>query len=256
MRKIGSAIFWILASFSLPIAIVVMSDRVATSTNALRIDLERQSRQTATTTSGQFTCQTIIADPNPPLNVRSSPVVAPDNKLATLPNGTPLSVVDENQGWLRITSPIQGWVYKELTVTSCVNPADPLAAQPQTATEVATMDEGAKLLAIATEQYQSGNLTGALSLLKTISPQSAAHLPAQLFLRQWELDWNEAESDYYTAQKALREQRWQAVLDQVNGYPDIRYWREKLAPVVQQAMQQHAATPTRTVSSQSSQTTK
>lgn len=61
-------------------------------------------------------CQTIIADPNPPMNVRSSPVVAADNVVGRLPNGVLLSVTDENQGWLKIRSPLQGWVYQELTV--------------------------------------------------------------------------------------------------------------------------------------------
>lgn len=234
MEKFGQAMFWILASFSLPLAIAVFTDRLATSSNAMRLGMVAGS-----TNQTQLNCQTIIADPNPPLNVRSSPVVAPDNKLASLPNGTPLSIVDEQQGWLRISSPLQGWVYKELTVTTCTNPSV-TAATPAPRIQ-GQKDEGPQLLAIATEQYQSGNLKGAIALLKTISPQSASHTAAQLFVRQWQQDWSQAESDYYTAQKALRDRRWQDVLKQVNGYPDIRYWREKLAPIVQQALKEQQA---------------
>lgn len=236
MEKIGQAMLWILASFSLPIAIAVFTDRLAASSNTLRLDLLAHSQNQT-----QLSCQTIIADPNPPLNVRSSPVVASDNKVASLPNGTTLAVVDEQEGWLRINSPLQGWVYKELTVTSCMNPTETLNPSPIQNFGMRT-DEGPKLLAIATEQYQSGNLNGAIALLKTISPQSLSYTAAQLFIRQWQQDWRRAESAYYSAQKASRDQRWQDVLQQVNSYPDIRFWRAKLAPIVQQAIKRQQAT--------------
>lgn len=234
MEKFGQVMLWILASFSLPLAIAVFTDRLATSSNAMRLGIMASS-----TDQTQLSCQTIIADPNPPLNVRSSPIVAPDNKLASLPNGTPLSIVDEQQGWLRISSPLQGWVYKELTVTTCTNPS--IASTVPTPRVQGQKDEGPQLLAIATEQYQSGNVGGAIALLKTVTPQSASHTAAQLLTRQWQQDWSQAEADYYTAQKALRDRRWQDVLRQVNGYPDIRYWREKLAPIVQQALKEQQA---------------
>ncbi len=238
MRQLGQVVLWLLASFTLPIAIAVMTDQLVVATRALRFSLEH-SPGTLATHPQDFTCQTIVADPNPPLNVRSSPIVAPDNKLATLPNGTAILVVDEQDGWLRINTPLQGWVYKELTVTSCMRPTDVLTSQAQ-ATPTGPQDEGAQLLAIATEQYQSGNLNGAVTLIKTIPAVSASHLPAQLLLRQWQQDWQEAEANFYAAQKAFREKRWQDVLHQVQGYPDIRYWRERLAPLVQQAMKQQA----------------
>ncbi len=41
----------------------------------------------------------IIADPNPPLNVRSSPRVASNNIVGQLQNGTRVSVVGEQNGW-------------------------------------------------------------------------------------------------------------------------------------------------------------
>ena len=64
-------------------------------------------------------CHTIATDPNPPLNVRSSPVVAADNIVGNLKNGAELAVINENQGWLQLSAPIQGWVYEPLTVTTC-----------------------------------------------------------------------------------------------------------------------------------------
>lgn len=64
-------------------------------------------------------CQTIATDANPPLNVRSSPVVAPDNIVGNLKNGAELAVINENQGWLQVSAPIRGWIYEPFTVTTC-----------------------------------------------------------------------------------------------------------------------------------------
>ena len=76
-------------------------------------------------------CQTLVTDPNPPLNIRSSPVAAKDNVVGNLANGTLVTVINENQGWLQISQPKRGWIYENLTVTTCntdrkktsVNPA-------------------------------------------------------------------------------------------------------------------------------------
>jgi len=171
-------------------------------------------------------CKTIATDPNPPLNVRSSPVVAPDNIVGTLRNGTRLTVVDENEGWLSISSPIQGWVYKELTVTSCA---------------IATADgnnasEEANTLAEATEQYQAGRLDAAIALAKTLPPDSPDYASAQHAIAQWQQDWVTAETKFLTAQSALRDGNWQAVLHSVNGFPENRFWRAKLTPLVKEAI--------------------
>lgn len=59
--------------------------------------------------------QTRVNDDNPPLNVREGPgtTFAIAHKLD---NGTPLTVAENNgSGWLRITSPVSGWVAERLT---------------------------------------------------------------------------------------------------------------------------------------------
>lgn len=63
-------------------------------------------------------CRVTVNDPNPPLNVRSSPEVAPDNIVATVDNGTPLSVLGTQGRWLKIQSP-DGWVSQNLTQQVC-----------------------------------------------------------------------------------------------------------------------------------------
>lgn len=61
----------------------------------------------------------VVADPEPPLNVRSSPEVKEGNIVGQLNNNTFVSVADEQRGWLRITSPVAGWVAKNRTESSC-----------------------------------------------------------------------------------------------------------------------------------------
>ena len=61
----------------------------------------------------------IVNDPNPPLNVRSSPRVAANNIVGQLQNGSRVSVVNERNGWLQINRPMRGWVAKNRTEISC-----------------------------------------------------------------------------------------------------------------------------------------
>lgn len=178
-------------------------------------------------------CNTIATDPSPPLNVRSSPVVAPDNVVGTVRNGTRLAVIDHNEGWLRINQPLEGWVYQDLTVTSCV----PTSTQGNASTPT-VQDNGMSLLAEATEHYQAGDLNAAIALAQTIPASSAASQAAKGAINQWQRDWKTAETTFADMQTAMAERRWQDVLLKVQSFPDNRFWRAKLAPIVKIAIQQ------------------
>lgn len=60
----------------------------------------------------------IVQDPNPPLNVRSSPDTSAQNVVGKLENGTFVSIVDEQGGWFQISEP-KGWIAKDRTENSC-----------------------------------------------------------------------------------------------------------------------------------------
>jgi serine/threonine-protein kinase len=180
-------------------------------------------------------CNTIATDPSPPLNVRSSPVVAPDNVVGTVRNGTRLSVVDHNEGWLRINQPFEGWVYQELTVTSCI----PVASQVDAKTLI--VDNGISVLAEATERYQTGDLNAAIALTQTIPASSAAYQSAKGAVNQWQRDWKTAETTFAEMQTALAERRWQDVFIKVQTFPDNRFWRAKLTPIVKTAIQRQTS---------------
>lgn len=189
-------------------------------------------RHSPQATTAALVCQTIATDPNPPLNVRSSPVVASDNVIGKLKNGTLLTVIDQNQGWLRISTPTAGWVYQEYTVTSCVLPTE-----VQQLGGTATRDQGSHILATATEHYQSGNLTAAIALAKMVTLESPDYQKSQLKIGEWQREWQRAESQFYKAQTALRDGRWQDVLNTVQNFPNNRFWKAKLTPIVRQAIQ-------------------
>lgn len=177
-------------------------------------------------------CNTIATDPSPPLNVRSSPVVAPDNVVGTVRNGTYLSVVDRNEGWLRINQPLDGWVYQDLTVTSCVS-----ATAQANASIPPANDRGMSVLAQATERYQAGDIKAAIALTQTIPASSAAYQPAKGAVNQWQRDWKTAEATFAEMQTAMAQSRWQDVLLKVQRVPDNRFWRTKLTPIVKIAIQ-------------------
>jgi uncharacterized protein YgiM (DUF1202 family) len=61
----------------------------------------------------------VVNDPNPPLNVRSNPQVNGSKIVGKLQNNTFVSVAQEQNGWLRITEPIPGWIAKNRTESSC-----------------------------------------------------------------------------------------------------------------------------------------
>jgi serine/threonine-protein kinase len=77
------------------------------------------SANSNTDTSSPQNCSTVVSDPESPLNVRSAPDTTQDNVIDALADGTPISVVKEQGGWLEINSPVQGWVAKNRTKINC-----------------------------------------------------------------------------------------------------------------------------------------
>lgn len=60
-----------------------------------------------------------VDDPEPPLNVRSSPTTTAPNVVGQVPNGTYLTVTQDQDGWLQVTDPVAGWVAKSRTQSGC-----------------------------------------------------------------------------------------------------------------------------------------
>ena len=69
--------------------------------------------------SGCRIVQAVVNDPNPPLNVRSHPRVADSKIVGKLKNNSFVTIAQEENGWLRITDPVAGWIAKNRTESSC-----------------------------------------------------------------------------------------------------------------------------------------
>ena len=66
-----------------------------------------------------------VNDPEPPLNIRSSPEIRPDNVIATIPNGRIGAIVAEHNGWFKIAwsdanhRQQEGWIAANRTEYAC-----------------------------------------------------------------------------------------------------------------------------------------
>lgn len=188
-------------------------------------------------------CRIEVFDEKPPLNVREAPIERPGNIVDSLDNGEVLTVVAEQDGWLRISAPTVGWVYEKLTRKTCDSdpPAATLVRKRINDPVLATLPDepGTRLYREAISQYQSGNLPGAIALMRSISADSAAYRHAQTALKTMPQAWNQAKAKYETARAAEKQNRWGEILVIATDYPDIRHWRERLAPIVKKATRMH-----------------
>lgn len=87
----------------------------------------------------------------------------------------------------------------------------------------------------ATEEYQGGDLDGAIALAKSIPSNSNIYPEAQASIDEWQKQWDDAAKQYDTAQKAFKEGRWSDVLRAASQVPDILHWQSKTDKLVQQA---------------------
>jgi hypothetical protein len=77
----------------------------------------------------------LVNDPNPPLNVRSAPTTEGENVVGQLKNNTLVTVAADQDGWLRIKSPLKGWISKSQTTHSCNQKAERLSLSADASTQ-------------------------------------------------------------------------------------------------------------------------
>lgn len=82
----------------------------------------RPSNASSSETHTVEVCETrmaIVADPEPPLNVRSTPSIQTGQVVGQLQNGTMVMIEAEQNGWYKISSPQTGWIAKQRTENRC-----------------------------------------------------------------------------------------------------------------------------------------
>jgi serine/threonine protein kinase len=87
----------------------------------------------------------------------------------------------------------------------------------------------------ATEEYQAGNLEGAIALARSIPSNSNVYPEAQATIGEWQEEWAVAAQKYQAVEKAFNENRWADVLRTAPQIPDILYWQSKSDKLVKQA---------------------
>ncbi len=99
---------------------IILCTTVQTQAQILQRRLTIQDMQTISAIAfRRAECVTVIVDPNPPTNVRSTPVVNPSNIVGRLNQFTVINVISNKNGWLKISSPVKGWVSLNLTLVDC-----------------------------------------------------------------------------------------------------------------------------------------
>jgi serine/threonine protein kinase len=87
----------------------------------------------------------------------------------------------------------------------------------------------------ATEEYQGGDLNGAIALAKSIPSNSNIYPDAQASIDEWQKQWDIAAQQYNAAQEAFDERRWADVVRAGSQVPDILHWQSQTDKLVQQA---------------------
>ena len=93
----------------------------------------------------------------------------------------------------------------------------------------------AEALYKATEEYQAGNLEGAIALARSIPSNSNVYSEAQATIGEWQQQWEVAAKKYQAVERAFNENRWTDVLRTAAQVPDILYWQSKSDKLAKQA---------------------
>ncbi|MBF2065242.1 MAG: protein kinase [Calothrix sp. C42_A2020_038] len=96
-------------------------------------------------------------------------------------------------------------------------------------------EQDSEVVEEAREKYESGDLQGAIDLLKSVP---AGIEETGKMISQWQQDWSKAELLFKDIDEAVAKGNW----DKVTSYqknpeklPNIQYWRDKINPLLEQA---------------------
>jgi serine/threonine-protein kinase len=119
-------------------------------------------------------------------------------------------------------------------ITPAPEPSDtgkPEPAQPS--------ENSAKVVEQARKKYETGDLVGAIALLRSIPANASAGIQETgKIINQWQQDWAKADALFNDINKAIDDGNWDKVLDYKNHpekLPDTQYWRKKIEPLFKQA---------------------
>ncbi|WP_414549514.1 protein kinase domain-containing protein [Anabaena sp. CCY 0017] len=209
-------------------------------------------------------------------NVRSQPSsINSDTVLQTVSKNTGFEVTGKRtkQGWVEVKTNSGGLAWAHLDVISnneqwvsclrdkgiAINTVDDrnlIAARPipqpkpqpkpqptpepaDTPNQSESSDDSEKIIAEAKQKYESGDLRGAIALLRSIPNHASSGLKETVaMINQWQKDWAKAEELFDDINQAIDKGEWDKVLDYKNHaekFPNTQYWRNKIQLLFQEA---------------------
>ncbi|MEH2373838.1 serine/threonine protein kinase [Nostoc sp.] len=100
-------------------------------------------------------------------------------------------------------------------------------------------DHSANIIEQARQKYESGDIIGAIALLKSVPANAVSGIQQTgKVIAQWQQDWAKAEAISNEINKALDDGKWDKVLDYKNHpekLPNTQYWRNRIEPLFKQA---------------------
>ncbi|MBD2136641.1 serine/threonine protein kinase [Anabaena sp. FACHB-1237] len=213
-------------------------------------------------------CVALVA---PNSNVRSEPsAINSDNILKTVGDASEFNVTGKRtqRGWieLKLKSNRLAWAHSDVILNNqqlvnCLRdkgiafetindnnlivsrpvpsvPLKPVVVIPKPQPSPKTVEEK-RTLEAARQKFESGDLSGAIAILKSIPGDATSSFQETMkTVNQWQKDWEKAEALANEINKAIDNGKWDQVLsyrDHPEKLPNIKYWRDKLEPLFKQA---------------------
>jgi serine/threonine-protein kinase len=151
--------------------------------------------------------------------------------------GIATQIVDDST--LITERPVPKLQPKSSIVSSVSDPTDKSTAEAGKTETEQPPDDQATIVEQARQKYESGDLQGAITTLKSIPGNAAAGIKeTAIIMNQWQQDWAKAEALSNEINHAIDNGQWDKVLaykDHPEKLPNIKYWQDKLEPLFKQA---------------------
>ena len=92
-----------------------------------------------------------------------------------------------------------------------------------------------KMLKIAYNKYQEGNLTMAIAIAQALPADSSLGQKAEEKIKHWQEQWQQNQDYLTTAQQQLKAGRWQDAIKTAKKVEQTDYWQGQSQPIIQQA---------------------
>ena len=92
-----------------------------------------------------------------------------------------------------------------------------------------------QIFQIASDRYQEGNLKEAIALVESVPVDSPLATKAKAIIQQWDEEWQQNQTHWQEAQKALDKGLWQDALNAAKKISNTTYWQKQSEPIIQKA---------------------